>query len=132
MGFWNPAGYQKRPRRAASRTRSRRPRAYLRQHPPTAAKAAVGGLTRRLAWELGPRGIRVNAVAPGLFLTPRLAARFDAMPEPERCEVLEAIPLGRIPEPPEIVDPILFLASDAASFITGATLDVNGGRYLSP
>lgn len=100
--------------------------------PYAAAKAAIGGLTRRLARELGPMGIRVNAVAPGLFLTPRLAARFDAMPESERREVLDGIPLGRMPDLREIVDPILFLASDAASFVTGATLDVNGGRYLSP
>jgi len=98
--------------------------------PYAAAKAAIGGLTRRLARELGPAGIRVNAVAPGLFLTDRLAARFEAMPEAERREVLDAIPLGRMPELREIVDPILFLASDAASFITGITLDVNGGRYL--
>jgi 3-oxoacyl-[acyl-carrier protein] reductase len=98
--------------------------------PYAAAKAAIGGLTRRLARELGPAGIRVNAIAPGLFLTPRLAARFDAMADAERREVLDAIPLGRMPRLDEVVAPILFLASDAASFITGVTLDVNGGRYL--
>ncbi|HET8684165.1 MAG TPA: SDR family oxidoreductase [Micromonosporaceae bacterium] len=98
--------------------------------PYAAAKAAIGGLTRRLARELGPAGVRVNAVAPGLFLTPRLRRRYDEMPEAERREVLDAIPLGRMPELREIVEPILFLASDAASFITGVTLDVNGGRYL--
>ncbi|HEX2358159.1 MAG TPA: SDR family oxidoreductase [Micromonosporaceae bacterium] len=98
--------------------------------PYAAAKAAIGGLTRRLARELGPQGIRVNAVAPGLFLTERLRQRFDGMPEAERREVLDAIPLGRMPELREIVDPVLFLAGDEASFITGVTLDVNGGRYL--
>jgi 3-oxoacyl-[acyl-carrier protein] reductase len=94
------------------------------------AKAAIGGLTRKLAKELGPAGIRVNAVAPGLFLTDRLRRRFEEMPDAERSEVLDAIALGRMPELREIVEPIMFLAGDAASFITGITLDVNGGRYL--
>jgi 3-oxoacyl-[acyl-carrier protein] reductase len=98
--------------------------------PYAAAKAAILGLTRKLARELGPAGIRVNAVAPGLFLTERLRQRFDAMSEAERREVLDAIPLGRMPELREIADPILFLAGDGASFITGAVLDVNGGRYM--
>jgi NAD(P)-dependent dehydrogenase (short-subunit alcohol dehydrogenase family) len=98
--------------------------------PYAAAKAAIGGLTRRLARELAPSGIRVNSVAPGLFLTERLRGRFDAMPEAERREVLDAIPLGRMPDLREIVDPILFLAGNESSFITGITLDVNGGRYL--
>ena len=98
--------------------------------PYAAAKAAVGGLTRRLARELGPSGVRVNAVAPGLFLTERLQRRYDAMPDTERREVLDAIPLGRMPELREIVDPVLFLASEEASYITGVTLDVNGGRYM--
>jgi 3-oxoacyl-[acyl-carrier protein] reductase len=94
------------------------------------AKAAIGGLTRKLARELGGANIRVNAVAPGLFLTDRLRARFESMPEAERREVLDAIALGRMPELREIVDPILFLCGSGASFITGVTLDVNGGRYL--
>jgi 3-oxoacyl-[acyl-carrier protein] reductase len=96
----------------------------------SAAKAAIGGLTRKLAKELGPSGIRVNAVAPGLFLTDRLRLRFDAMSDAERAEVLDAIALGRMPDLREIVEPIMFLAGGAASFITGVTLDVNGGRYL--
>lgn len=98
--------------------------------PYAAAKAAITGLTRRLAREVGGAGIRVNAVAPGLFLTARLQARYDAMPAAERDEVLQAIPLGRFPELREVVDPILFLASDDASYITGVTLDVNGGRFM--
>jgi 3-oxoacyl-[acyl-carrier protein] reductase len=98
--------------------------------PYATAKAAIGGLTRRLARELGPSGIRVNAVAPGLFLTSRLQGMFDTMSPRERGQVLDAIPLGRMPEVREIVAPVLFLASEEASYITGVTLDVNGGRYM--
>jgi 3-oxoacyl-[acyl-carrier protein] reductase len=98
--------------------------------PYATSKAAVVGLTKRLAREVGAAGIRVNAVAPGLFLTERLRAMYDAMPEAERREVLDAIPLARFPEIREIVDPILFLASAEASYITGVVLDVNGGRFM--
>jgi 3-oxoacyl-[acyl-carrier protein] reductase len=98
--------------------------------PYAAAKAAIGGLTRKFAKELGPRGIRINAVAPGLFLTDRLREMFENLAPGEQGGILDAIPLGRMPELREIVDPILFLASEAASYITGVTLDVNGGRYL--
>ena len=98
--------------------------------PYAAAKAAVSGLTRKLAKEVGGRGIRVNSVAPGLFLTDRLTARYAAMPEEERAEVLGAIALARFPELAELVEPILFLCSSASSYITGVTLDVNGGRYM--
>lgn len=98
--------------------------------PYATSKAAVVGLTKRLAREVGASGIRVNAVAPGLFLTGRLQAMYDAMAESERREVLDAIPLGRFPEIAEAVEPILFLASDAASYITGVVLDVNGGRFM--
>jgi NAD(P)-dependent dehydrogenase (short-subunit alcohol dehydrogenase family) len=98
--------------------------------PYAAGKAAVVGLTKRLARDAGAAGIRVNAIAPGLFLTGRLQARYDAMPESERREVLDAIPLGRFPELREAVDPILFLASAEASYVTGVVLDVNGGRFM--
>lgn len=98
--------------------------------PYAASKAAVVGLTKRLAREVGARGIRVNAVAPGLFLTGRLQQMYDEMPEAERREVLDAIPLDRFPDLREIVDPICFLASEEASYITGVVLDVNGGRFM--
>lgn len=98
--------------------------------PYATSKAAVVGLTKRLARELGSGGVRVNAVAPGLFLTGRLQGMYDAMPEAERREVLDAIPLDRFPDLREAVDPILFLASEEASYITGVVLDVNGGRFM--
>ena len=98
--------------------------------PYAAAKAAIVGLTRRLAREVGAQGIRVNAIAPGLFLTGRLQGMFDAMSAAERSEVLDAIPLDRMPELREAVDPVLFLAGDESSYITGAVLDVNGGRFM--
>ena len=98
--------------------------------PYAASKAAVLGLTRRLAREVGGRGQRVNAVAPGLFLTGRLQQMYDEMPASERDEVLDAIPLGRFPELREIVEPVLFLAGPESSYITGVVLDVNGGRFM--
>lgn len=99
--------------------------------PYAAAKAGILGLTRRLAREVGPDAIRVNAIAPGLFLTGRLQGMFDAMSEHDRNEVLDSIPLRRMPAIEECVDPVLFLASDQSSYITGAVLDVNGGRFMA-
>ena len=99
--------------------------------PYAAAKAGILGLTRRLAREVGPDGIRVNAIAPGLFLTGRLQGMFDAMTEHDRNEVLDGIPLHRMPDLRECVDPVLFLASDESSYVTGTVLDVNGGRFMA-
>ena len=99
--------------------------------PYAAAKAGVLGLTRRLAREVGPDGIRVNAIAPGLFLTGRLQGMFDTMADKDRNEVLDSIPLHRMPELRECVEPVLFLASEESSYITGAVLDVNGGRFMA-
>ena len=99
--------------------------------PYAAAKAGLLGLTRRLAREVGPRGVRVNALAPGLFLSgPRMEGMWQAMTDAEQREVLGAIPLRRMPDLDEAVDPVLFLAGDEASYITGAVLDVNGGRLM--
>ena len=98
--------------------------------PYATAKAAILGLTRRLAKEVGLDNIRVNAIAPGLFLTDRLTGMFENLSETERNEVLSGIPLGRMPELRECVDPVLFLASNEASYITGTVLDVNGGRLM--
>jgi len=99
--------------------------------PYAAAKAGILGLTRRLAREVGPDGIRVNAIAPGLFLTGRLQGMFDEMSEHDRNEVLDSIPLRRMPLIKECVEPVLFLASHQSSYVTGAVLDVNGGRFMS-
>jgi len=98
--------------------------------PYAAAKAAIVGLTKRLAKEVGPDRVRVNAIAPGLVLTERLQRVFEGMDPAEQREVVEAIPLRRMPALAEIVEPILFLASDAAGYITGVVLDVNGGRFM--
>jgi NAD(P)-dependent dehydrogenase (short-subunit alcohol dehydrogenase family) len=98
--------------------------------PYATAKAAILGLTRRLAKEVGLDNIRVNAIAPGLFLTDRLTGMFENLSETDRNEVLSGIPLGRMPEIRECVDPVLFLASQESSYMTGAVLDVNGGRFM--
>ncbi|HKE52542.1 MAG TPA: SDR family NAD(P)-dependent oxidoreductase [Actinomycetes bacterium] len=98
--------------------------------PYATAKAAIVGLTKRLAREVGPDRVRVNAIAPGLVLTERLRGIFASMDPAEQREVVDAIPLRRMPELAEIVEPILFLTSEAAGYITGVVLDVNGGRFM--
>ena len=98
----------------------------------SSAKAGVGGLTRHLAREVGPAGINVNAVAPTVMLTgERVKALWDARTEEEKRRVLDSIPLRRLADPKEIARVVVFLASDAASYVTGVTLDVNGGRFMS-
>lgn len=95
-----------------------------------AAKAGMLGFTRQLAWEVGPDGITVNAVAPGITGTDRVAAKWRQHSNEYRSEILNSIPLRRLAEPMEIARTIAFLASDDASYVTGATLDVNGGAGM--
>ena len=87
------------------------------------SKAALIGLTRALARELGSRGIRVNAVAPGPTNTPIM----QGIPEQWVRDMENAIPLGRMAEPEEVAEAVCWLASDAASMCTGAVLVANGG-----
>lgn len=95
------------------------------------AKAAVIGFTRKLAFEEAANGIAVNAVAPGTVFTDRVRNRYEALDPADQAARMAAIPLGRAARPEEIAAAILFLASDDASYITGTTLDVNGGRLMN-
>lgn len=92
-----------------------------------AAKAGVLGLTRAMARELGPHNIRANAISPGLILTDfSRSGSTDA----SKHEKAQAWPMRRAGHPTEVAGACLFLASDLASFVTGATLDVNGGAHM--
>ena len=90
-----------------------------------AAKHGVAGLTRQFAITYGPRNIRVNAVAPGYIETPMTAGIRESADAVTYLESLH--PIGRLGQPEEVAAATLFLASDAASFITGVVLPVDGG-----
>ncbi len=98
-----------------------------RDNPPAyqATKAAVINLTRNLACSWGDRRVRVNAIAPGWFPSEMTNPLFDMGPLTER--LCAAAPLGRLGDPKELAGPLLFLASEASSFVTGHTLVVDGG-----
>ena len=91
-----------------------------------ASKAGLIGMTRALAREVASRGITVNAVAPGYIETPMTAV----LDEKQREAMLAQIPLGRPGTDAEIAQAVAFLASDAAAYITGQVLDVNGGMFM--
>ncbi|MBB3139873.1 SDR family NAD(P)-dependent oxidoreductase [Halomonas organivorans] len=93
------------------------------------SKSAVKMLTQNLAAELGKDGVRVNAVAPGTLVTPMTEATRNNDERRERF--LSRIPMGRFGDPDEIVGPIIFLASDMSSYVTGTTIVVDGGYLTS-
>lgn len=92
-----------------------------------AAKAGVAGMTRALAREVGSRGITVNCVAPGFIDTDMTRALSDQQTQ----ALLSQIPLGRLGQPDDVAAMVAFLASPAGAYVSGATLHVNGGMYMS-
>jgi 3-oxoacyl-[acyl-carrier protein] reductase len=92
-----------------------------------ASKGGLEGFTKSLALELASRGIRANCVAPGYIKSDMT----DALNEAQLKNLTEKIPLGRAGDANEVASAVAFLLSDAASYITGQTLHVNGGMYLS-
>jgi NAD(P)-dependent dehydrogenase (short-subunit alcohol dehydrogenase family) len=93
----------------------------------SAAKAGVLGLAKAMARELGGDGIRVNCVAPGLIQTDINAGKIS---DEKRVEILAGIPLNRLGVPQEVANVFLFLASDLSAYLTGNTIDVNGGMLI--
>jgi 3-oxoacyl-[acyl-carrier protein] reductase len=91
-----------------------------------ASKAGLIGLTKTAARELAPRGITVNAVAPGFIDTPMTAG----LPEKVKETILAQIPLKRFGQPQDVAEVVAFLASEKASYITGQVIHVNGGMYM--
>ncbi|MCR8560028.1 SDR family oxidoreductase [Mucilaginibacter sp. BJC16-A38] len=95
----------------------------------TAAKSAIEGVTRAMATELSPGGIRVNCVAPGFIATEMSAAALEDDPG-RKNKVLSRTPMGKLGDPDDVAAAILYLASDAAKFVTGVVLRVDGGNAI--
>ena len=93
----------------------------------SAAKAGVLGLAKAMARELGPDGIRVNSVTPGLIQTDITG---DKLTPEMRAEILKGIPLNRLGDAEDVANIYLFLASDLSAYVTGAVIDVNGGMLI--
>jgi NAD(P)-dependent dehydrogenase (short-subunit alcohol dehydrogenase family) len=96
----------------------------------TASKSAIEGMTRAMAVELAPFGVRVNCIAPGFIRTNMSTLALDKDPARKK-KVLSRTPLGRLGRPEEVADAAFFLVSESASFITGVVLPVDGGNSIS-
>lgn len=95
----------------------------------SASKTAIDGMTRAMAVELGPLGIRVNAIAPGFIITDMTDKALNSDPE-RKAKVFSRTPMGYMGQPSDIGDAALFLASNAAKYITGVVLPVDGGNSI--
>ena len=95
----------------------------------TASKTAIDGMTRAMAVELSPNGIRINAIAPGFIETDMTAKALNEDPE-RKQKVFSRTPMGYMGKPNDIGEAALFLASDAAKYITGIVLPVDGGNSV--
>lgn len=93
----------------------------------SASKAALIHFTRAAAMEGARQNIRINVITPGPIMTPGTKAWFDSDPD-AGTKIANANPMGRIGEPSEVAQVVMFLASDAASYVTGATIPVDGGK----
>jgi NAD(P)-dependent dehydrogenase (short-subunit alcohol dehydrogenase family) len=95
----------------------------------SASKTAIEGMTRAMAVELSPKGIRVNAIAPGFIVTAMTDAALNADPE-RKAKVFGRTPMGHMGQPSDIAETAFFLASDSAKYITGVVLPVDGGNSI--
>ncbi|MGQ9508879.1 MAG: 3-oxoacyl-[acyl-carrier-protein] reductase [Thermodesulfobacteriota bacterium] len=92
----------------------------------SASKAGVIGFTKTVAREFAQRGININAIAPGYIKTPMT----EVLPEKVKEELMKLIPMGRLGQPEDVAQAVLFLVSEASSYVTGQVLNVNGGIYM--
>jgi NAD(P)-dependent dehydrogenase (short-subunit alcohol dehydrogenase family) len=96
-----------------------------------AAKGGVSALTRQLGWLLGPQGINVNAVEPGHVMTELTREQWPTFSAETRDEIMRELPMGRMADPSEIAQAVLFLASADADYMQGSAVEVNGGLWMS-